>query len=182
MKMSRKMIVVLVLLMSQLSMSRAQQVNIEQPIVSIPANEAQLKALAIDFSTALVTHDLETARSLMHPDFVIYGVEADSLNRDGYLDLWKRYHAQATSHGIPQGSVMALQIEEGSEAGDWAAFYGMAQWTPTGMQHPVSSWMHMLIRIEAGQVIRVYNFEDHLSILMQMGYQVVPPDMSAAKN
>jgi ketosteroid isomerase-like protein len=182
MKTPLKILLALLLLSALASVSRAQVVNIEQPKVSIPSNEAQLKTLAIDFAKSLVTNDIETARSLMHPDFVIYGADTDSLNRDGYLDLWKRYHAEASSLGIPQGSVMALQIEEGPEAGDWAAFYGMSQWTPTGMQHPVSSWMHMLIRVEDGKVLRIYNFEDQLSILTQMGYQVVPPDMSTAKN
>ena len=181
MKAQQKIFAALLLCFS-LALAVHAQVNIHQPKVVIPANETKLKALAIDFADALVRNEIEKARSLMHPDFVIYGADVDSLDRDGYLKLWKGYHAEATELGIPEGSVMAIRIEEGTEVGDWAALYGMAQWTPTGRDRPVSSWMHMLIKVENGQVARIYNFEDQLSILMQMGYQVVPPDASASKN
>lgn len=159
------------------------QVNLDRMAYSTPANKAEIEEMGLKFANAMISGDFETMKSLMGDNFVIYGVSKDSLDREGYIDLWKGYHAEASNHAIPEGGVFALEFTGNQQGmdGTWLMVYALATWTPNQTQKPVYSWVNMTMKVEKGKFTTAYNVQDNLAVVLQSGFQLVPPSTASNK-
>ena len=151
------------------------QVNFTSMDYSIPKNQAQLITLGNDFFHSLVSGDFEKVSSLMTDDFQVFGNGPQPLDKQTFIDVWKGYHKDGTSHGISEGQIFAVNIKEGPLAGPVILMWGAASWTPNGADKPIVSWVHNVMQVKDGKIGLIYHHQDQLSILMQMGFTVVPP-------
>lgn len=151
------------------------QVAISPMPVQALSTDSPTYQVAQQALTAAISGDTETLEGLLHPDFVAYGADTDSLDREGYVNLWKGYHAGAHDLGISQGQMFAVDTEAIPSIGSAAMFWGLAQWTPNEAPQPVYAWTHMVIGISEGKVRLLYNFQDQLAVMMQAGFTLVPP-------
>ncbi|MDX2249889.1 MAG: nuclear transport factor 2 family protein [Bacteroidia bacterium] len=151
------------------------QVQLYPMSINSPANSAELNAIATQLVESVVTGNLQKTEALLSNDFMIYFSGGDSLTKEGFIKMWKGYHADATGHSFTNGEVVAVSVKEGPSAGDWALVWGLTQWTPNTTQSTIYSYVHLSIQIKKGKVTRCYQFQDQLPIVMQLGYQLIPP-------
>ncbi|MEZ4828035.1 MAG: nuclear transport factor 2 family protein [Bacteroidia bacterium] len=151
------------------------QVQLFPMSINAPVNNAELVGIATQYVESLVKGEFKAADALIASNFMIYHAGGDSLNKEALIKIWKSYHADATGLSFTNGEILAMTIKEGPSKGDWALIWGLASWTPNVTKQPVYSYTHMALQIEKGKVIKSYQFEDNLAVMMQMGYQLVPP-------
>lgn len=150
------------------------QVNLDITKTRIPANDQEIKELAHTFLTHLVQGNMDHAGDLLSNEFQNFGSEKP-MNKANFLKMWKTYHDEATDLAIKEGGLMAFEIVDGSEKGTYAGVYGLMTWTPKQTQKPVNIWGHMMIKVENGKISQIYDFQDNLSSMMQMGFTLTPP-------
>lgn len=164
-----------VVLLVVFSFGLKAQVQLFPMTINAPANSAELTGIGITYVESLVKGNFKSAEEVMASNFMVYQAGGDSLTKEALIKTWKGYHAEATALTFTNGEVVAMNVKEGPSKGDWALIWGLASWTPNVTKQPIFSFTHMALQIEKGKVIRGYQFEDNLSIMMQMGYQLVPP-------
>lgn len=170
---SHKSLLILCVLIFSFLLASAQ-VKLEKTQIKIPENSEELQTLGLDFISKLVQGQLDGAGALISDEFLYFNSEKP-LKKDAFLALWKSYHADASELGIKEGGIMSLEIVDGSEQGQYVLIYGLQSWTPNSTKKPVSSWGHLMIKIQEEKISQVYEFQDNLSIMMQMGFSLNPP-------
>ena len=157
------------------TLSVQAQVQFDKMDVVIPTQSNQLNDHALGMLNAMIGGDFSAMKGHMHDDFMVYGVEEDSLDGTGFVKLWKSYHEGATDIKFTEGGVMAIHLNNEAMKGDAVLCYGLAQWTPKGTSQPIYSWTHLFMRYRDGKVWKIYTFQDQLPILLQSGFTVSPP-------
>lgn len=173
MNISHKSIILFVCI-ALLSFTGLAQVNLDYTPTRIPGNEQGIKEIAHQLLSHLVSGKLDQAGELLTTDFQNFASE-NPINKTAFLDMWKDYHANATDLNIKEGGLMAFEILEGSEKGIYVGMYGLMGWTPKQTQKPINVWGHLMLKIENGKISQIYEFQDNLSSMMQMGYTLTPP-------
>lgn len=162
----------LLLLVGNLSAQQAIQLT---PMNLQPSPKGNQDVVIFEkLMNALQQGDAETARQYLHEDFYILGMDSDTVFRDGYIKIWQGY-AQENESAQAEGWATATRIPSGEMKGDWVMAWIGAQWTLKGSDHPIYSWEQQTAKIVDGKLKYAYHFQDGLSILMQMGYQILPP-------
>lgn len=162
------------LLLAFCSLSGFSQVNLQHKQTRIPANEQEIKTLTHTFLNHLVTGKIDQAGELLSPDFSNFASEKP-MDKANFLSMWEGYHKTSTDASIKEGGLMAFEILDGPEKGTYAGVYALTSWTPKQTQKPVNVWSHMMLKVENGKISQIYEFQDNLSSMMQMGYTLNPP-------
>lgn len=111
----------------------------------------------------------------MAEDFQLIGLGEKPLDKAAYVGIWKRYHEQAHDLGIKELVLVPMKMTQNGQEQDVILAWGEARWTPHQMEKPIVSWMHMVMIVKDGKLSLIYNFEDQLPQMLQMGFTLTPP-------
>jgi hypothetical protein len=145
------------------------------PLATAVSPDAQANiAVYEQLMLGLLNGNYDQAYAVLAEDFYMLGEGPDTLRRDGLIELWKGYASQNESQS-GQGWATSLDLSSPDLNGTWVMAWLHGQWTMKGTDQPIHSWVHQAAQVEDGKIKVIYQFQDNLAVLMQMGFQVVPP-------
>jgi ketosteroid isomerase-like protein len=165
-----------------LSLSTAQtptpQPSYKDNVVQNPNAEADMKVVG-DYVKALVSGDLDKAKSLLAPNFIGRGPsQLDSANTEKTVANWQANYKIQSDRKV--GFVTQThKVLSGNYKGTWVSLWGT--YTFTQAEKTIALPFQLTTKVADGKILSDRIYFDNLSVVRQLGYKLTPPDAAAKK-
>jgi ketosteroid isomerase-like protein len=144
-------------------------------VVDNPTAEADMKVVG-DFVNALVSGDLDKAKSLAAPTYLGRGPgRLDSANVEKTLANWKaNYNMQSDRKAM--FVTQTFKVLSGNLKGSWVSLWGDYTFTQAGKT--ITFPFQYTASVADGKVMSDRIYYDNMAIITQLGFKVTPPDVA----
>ncbi len=144
-------------------------------VVDNPTAEADMKVVG-DFVNALVSGDLDKAKSLAAPTYIGRGPSRlDSANIDKELTSWKANYKTQSDRKVAFVT-QTFKVLSGNLKGNWVSLWGDYTFTQAGKT--ITFPFQYTASVADGKVTSARIYYDNLYILSQLGFKVTPPEVA----
>lgn len=107
----------------------AQKAPKHNDVVALSKNADENAAVLNNYLDALVTGDLDRARTLLAADYQEHGPGyANPMNAGQAIESWQKSLNKRTDHSITDRRTLAYREKSGLNEGDWVMGWGVYQW------------------------------------------------------
>ncbi len=147
-------------------------------IVDNPNAEADIKVVG-DYVKALVSGDLDKAKSLLAPNYKGRGPsQLDSADIEKTLSNWQANYKTQSDRKVGF-VVQTFRSTSGNTKGDWVSLWGT--YTFTQMEKTIQLPFQLTAKVADGKIVSDLIYFDNLSVVRQLGYKLTPPETTAKK-
>ena len=164
---------IVIALFSVTTPCQAQTPAYKDNIIQNPNAEADIKVVG-DYVKALVSGDLDKAKSLLAPNFMGRGPSSlDSANTEKTMTNWQANYKVQSDRKV--GFVtQSHKVLSGNYKGTWVSLWGT--YTFTQMEKTISIPFQYTAKVADGKIVRDTIYFDNLSVVRQLGYKLTPPE------
>jgi ketosteroid isomerase-like protein len=163
-------------LFSATTLCQAQTPAYKDNVVQNPNAEADMKVVG-DYVKALVSGDLDKAKTLLAPNFIARGPsQLDSANTEKTMATWQANYKIQSDRKV--GFVtQSHKVLSGNYEGTWVSLWGT--YTFTQMEKTIQLPFQLTAKVADGKIVSDRIYFDNLSVVRQLGYKVTPPETTA---
>jgi ketosteroid isomerase-like protein len=160
-------------LFSATTLCQAQTPAYKDNVVENPNAEVDMKVVG-DYIKALVSGDLDKAKTLLAPNFMGRGPsQLDSANVEKTMANWQANYKVQTDRKV--GFVtQTFKVVSGNLKGNWVSLWGT--YTFTQMEKAISIPFQYTASVADGKIVSDRIYFDNLSVARQLGYKLTPPE------
>ena len=169
----------LFIFLSGSSASAQQAAKRHADVVSISPDADRNIATGINFVKAVTGGDWAKAQTYMAPGFMHYGPgAADSANVEQYAKIWQENYTTQKNREVSITAGTSMQVKEGPQKGDWVLIWCdyKALFTDTGKTAGMP--VQLTLQLKDGKVAVEQSYYDTGSMMMQLGWTLIPPKMA----
>jgi ketosteroid isomerase-like protein len=165
-------------LFSATTLCQAQTPAYKDNVVQNPNAEADIKVVG-DYVKALVSGDLDKAKTLLAPNFMGRGPsQLDSANTEKTVANWQANYKVQSERKV--GFVtQSHKVLSGNYEGTWVSLWGT--YTFTQMEKTIQLPFQLTAKVADGKIVSDRIYFDNLSVARQLGYKLTPPETTAKK-
>ncbi|WP_347159035.1 hypothetical protein [Pontibacter chitinilyticus] len=169
---------VVFMLSVSVTVTQAQSTSTAQPryndvVGENPNAEADMRVVG-DYVNALVSGDLEKAKTLLANNYKGYGpAPTDSATSEQVISDWQRNY-KSTSNRKVSFATQTFRVKSGIYKGDWVSLWGDYSFSENGKD--VNFPFQYTARIANGKIETDRIYYDRLYMLQTLGYTVTPPE------
>ena len=169
---------IVIALFSVTTPCQAQTPAYKDNIIQNPDAEADIKVVG-DYIKALVSGDLDKAKTLLAPNFKGRGPSSlDSANVEKTVANWQANYKVQSDRKI--GFVtQSHKVLSGNYKGSWVSLWGTYTFTQT--EKTISIPFQYTAKVADGKIVSDRIYFDNLSVVRQLGYKLTPPETTAKK-
>ncbi len=169
---------IVIALFSVTTPCQAQTPAYKDNVIQNPDAEADMKVVG-DYVKALVSGDLDKAKTLLAPNFMGRGPSSlDSANTEKTVANWQANYKVQSDRKV--GFVtQSHKVLSGNLKGNWVSLWGT--YTFTQMEKTISIPFQYTAKVADGKIVRDLIYFDNLSVVRQLGYKLTPPETTAKK-
>lgn len=157
----------------QAQSSSSPQPRYKDLVVENPNAEADMKVVS-DYVNALVSGDLDKAKSLMADNYKGYGpAPTDSSTMEQTINGWQENYNRQSNRKV-SFVTQTFKVTSGNLQGNWVSLWGDYSFTENGkdIKFPFQYTAH----VTNGKIDSDRIYYDRLYIMQTLGYTVTPPD------
>ena len=172
MKISKKLILLALLMLGSNSF-----INAQEPNVTLKFDNAEIaEKLIRNYTDALQKGDVAGMNAQLHENAMIYGLGGglDSLN----VTQHKEYFINSTNqytHSIAGDLYLPVKVENNWNEGEWLLSWGTNTITNKKTRKTMQVPYHTVSMISDGKIAMIRYFYDMLNIITNQGYTIIPP-------
>jgi ketosteroid isomerase-like protein len=174
-----KFLSVLVIILVSFSTSaivKAQTPAYKDNVVQNPNAEADIKVVG-DYIKALVSGDLDKAKTLLAPNFMGRGPsQLDSANTEKTVANWQANYKVQLERKV-RFVTQSHKVLSGNYEGTWVSLWGTYTFTQT--EKTISIPFQLTAKVADGKIVSDRIYFDNLSVVRQLGYKLTPPETTA---
>jgi ketosteroid isomerase-like protein len=174
-----KFLSVLVIILVSFSTSaivKAQTPAYKDNVVQNPNAEADIKVVG-DYIKALVSGDLDKAKTLLAPNFMGRGPsQLDSANTEKTVANWQANYKVQLERKV-RFVTQSHKVLSGNYEGTWVSLWGTYTFTQT--EKAISIPFQLTAKVADGKIVSDRIYFDNLSVVRQLGYKLTPPETTA---
>ena len=169
---------IVIALFSVTTPCQAQTPAYKDNIIQNPDAEADIKVVG-DYIKALVSGDLDKAKTLLAPNFKGRGPSSlDSANVEKTVANWQANYKVQSDRKI--GFVtQSHKVLSGNYKGSWVSLWGT--YTFTQAEKTIAFPFQLTTKVADGKIVSDRIYFDNLSVVRQLGYKLTPPETTAKK-
>jgi ketosteroid isomerase-like protein len=172
MKISKKIIILALLVLGSPFISNAQEPDVTLEF----ENAATANQLVRDYTAGLQGGDVDKMNAQLHDNAMIHGLNGalDSLNviqhKDYFMNSMKSY-----KHAISGDLYLPIKVENNWNEGEWLLSWGTNTVTNKQTGKEIEVPFHIVSMIEDGKIIFIRYFYDLLNVATGRGFTLTPP-------
>jgi ketosteroid isomerase-like protein len=172
MKISKKIIILALLVLGSPFISNAQEPDVTLEF----ENAATANQLVRDYTAGLQGGDVDKMNAQLHDNAMIHGLNGalDSLNviqhKDYFMNSMKAY-----KHAISGDLYLPIKVENNWNEGEWLLSWGTNTVTNKQTGKEIEVPFHTVSMIEDGKIIFIRYFYDLLNVATGRGFTLTPP-------
>jgi ketosteroid isomerase-like protein len=157
-----------------MSLSTAQTTtSYKDLVVENPNAEADMKVVG-DYVNALVSGDLDKAKTLLAPNFMGRGPsQLDSANTEKTMANWQANYKVQSDRKV-RFVTQTFKVLSGNTKGNWVSLWGAYTFTQT--EKAISIPFQYTASVADGKILSDRIYFDNLSVVRQLGYKLTPPE------
>lgn len=159
----------------------AQKTLKHNDVIALSKNADENAAVLNNYLDALVSSDLDRARSLLAADYQEHGPGYEKPMKAGQaIDSWQNSLNQRTDHSISDRRTLAYREKSGLNEGDWVMGWGVYHWTEKAGGTMVELPYQITARVSDGKLKEARYYYDRAIVRDKMGYIAIPPGVDPA--
>lgn len=159
----------------------AQKTPKHNDIVALSKNADENAAVLNNYLDALVTSNLDRARSLLAANYQEHGPGYEKpMNAEQAIDSWQNSLNQRTDHRITDRRTLAYREKSGLNEGDWVMGWGVYHWKEKAGGAMVDLPYQISARVSDGKLEEARYYYDRATVRDKMGYVAIPPGVDPA--
>ncbi|GHB63166.1 DUF4440 domain-containing protein [Persicitalea jodogahamensis] len=160
------------------SHSFAQRTPKHNDVVALSKNADENVAVLNNYLDALVSGDLNRARSLLAADYQENGPGYEKpMNSEQAINSWQSSLNQRTDHRISDRRTLAYQEKSGLNEGDWVMGWGTYHWKEKAGGTMIELPYQITARVSNGTLKEARYYYDRATVRDKMGYVAIPPEV-----